>query len=149
MIICNNIIGLSPHTPQKARIRGSEIFLCGRKFTTYFWNSQANLVRELRFYGLFRITFEKIYKIMAQKCDCGSRNATKRERDTKKTIPKPPGSLNDNPIMCSIPRAALQPSERQLHEDKDHPYIKKNRFKIKKVPELHSQGTCSFLQKTM
>jgi hypothetical protein len=67
----------------------------------------------------------------------------------KITIPKPPGSLNDNPIMCSIPRAALQPSERQLHEDKDHPYIKKNRFKIKKVPELHSQGTCSFLQKTM
>jgi len=49
----------------------------------------------------------------------------------KKTIPKPPGSLNDNPIMCSIPRAALQPSERQLHEDKDNPYIKKT-FQNKK-----------------
>ena len=150
MIICNNIIGLSPHTPQKARIRGSAIFLCGRKFTTYFRNSQANLVRELRFYGLFRITFEKIYKIMAQKCDCGSRNATKRERDTKKTIPKPPGSLNDNPIMFSIPRAALQSSGKLLHEDKHHPFTRKKPFyNTKKVPELHSQGTCSFLQKTM
>ena len=86
---------------------------------------------------------------MVQKCGCGSRNAIKREPDTKRTLFKLPDSLNDNPIMFSIPRAALQPSERQLHEDKDHPYIKKNRFKIKKVPELHSQGTCSFLQKTM
>ena len=82
-------------------------FKIGRKFTTYFWNSQANSFREFRFYGLFRITFEKFYKIMAQKCGCGIRNATKRERDTKKTIPKPPGSLNDNPIMYSIPE---QPS---------------------------------------
>lgn len=107
MIICNNIIGLSPPTPQKARIRGSAIFLCGRKFTTYFWNSQENLVREFRFYGLFRITFEKFYKIMVQKYGCGSRNANNQEPDTKRIKSPSPISLNDNPIMYSIPE---QPS---------------------------------------
>ena len=125
-------------------------FKIGRKFTTYFWNSQENLVRELRFYGLFRITFKKFYKIMVQKCGYSSRNATKRERDTKRIKPQSPISLNDNPIMFSIPRAALQPSERQLHEDKHHPFTRKKPFyNTKKVPELHSQSTCSFLQKTV
>ena len=82
-------------------------FHCGRKFTTYFWNSQENLVREFWFYGLFRITFEKFYKIMVQKYGCGSRNAIKREPDTKRTKPQSPGSLNDKTIMFSIPE---QPS---------------------------------------
>ena len=62
---------------------------------------------------------------MVQKSGCGSKNTTKREPDTKKTIPKPPGCLNDNPIMYFIPRAALQPSGRLLHKDKDHPFYKK------------------------
>ena len=68
----------------------------------------------------------------------------------KKTIPKPPGSLNDNPIMYSIPGAALQSSGKLLHEDKHHPFTRKKPFyNTKKVPELHSQGTCGFLQKTV
>jgi hypothetical protein len=57
---------------------------------------------------------------MVQKCGCGSRNANKRERDTKKTIPKPPGSLNDNYIIFSINRAALQTSGGLLHKDKHY-----------------------------
>ena len=87
---------------------------------------------------------------MAQKCDCGSRNAIKREPDTKRIKPQSPISLNDNPIMYSIPRAALQSSGGLLHEDKHHPFTRKKPFyNTKKVPELHSQSTCSFLQKTV
>ncbi len=59
----------------------------------------------------------------------------------KKTIPKPPGSLNDNPNMFSIPRAALQPSGGLLHEDKHHPFTRKNRFyKTKKYPSFTARA---------
>ena len=87
---------------------------------------------------------------MVQKYGCGSRNANNREPDTKRIKPQSPISLNDNPIMFSINRAALQPSGGLLHEDKHHPFTRKKPFnKTKKVPELHSQSTCSFLQKTV
>lgn len=78
---------------------------------------------------------------MAQKCDCGSRNAINREPNSKRIKPQSPISLNDNPIMFSIPRAALQPSERQLHEDKDHPITRKKPFnKTKKYPSFTARA---------
>ena len=87
---------------------------------------------------------------MAQKCGCGSRNAIKREPDTKRTLFKLPDSLNDNPIMFSIPRAALQPSERQLHEDKHHPFTRKKPFyNTKKYPGFTAKVLVAFCKNSV
>ena len=85
---------------------------------------------------------------MVQKYGCGSRNANNREPDTKRIKPQSPISLNDNPIMYSIPGAALQPSERQLHEDKHHPFTRKKTFlQYKKSTRASQPGHLRFLQK--